>query len=123
MIEELGITASEVESMIKNGDQLFFVDVRHHQDWDWAVLKARGALRVNDDQVDQNVELIPRERTVIVYSSCVNDERSCYTARLLQERGWQDAHYLVGGFNAYCEEGLPVEDIGSGSATRKIMLL
>ncbi|MHB8122145.1 MAG: rhodanese-like domain-containing protein [Desulfuromonadaceae bacterium] len=123
MIDGLGLTASEVKSRIKRGDQLFFVDVRHHHDWDWAVLKARGALRVNDDEVEKHLEEIPRERTIIVYSTCPADERSSHTAELLQQGGWNDAHFLVGGFDAYCEEGLPVEELGRGSTTRKIMLL
>lgn len=123
MNDELGITADELKLRMKSGAQLFFVDDRHHQDWDWAVLKVRGALRINDDEVEKHLEQIPRDHTIIVYSSCPGDERSSYTATLLQQRGWNDTHFLVGGFNAYCEAGLPVEDVGRGITTRKIMLL
>lgn len=123
MIDKLGITAAELKSFMERGDQFFFVDDRHHQDWDWAVIKARGALRINDDEVEKHLEQIPRDHTIIVYSSCPGDERSTRTAKLLQQLGRDDAHFLIGGFNAYCEEGLPVEEVGRGSTTRKIMLL
>ncbi|KAA0888317.1 rhodanese-like domain-containing protein [Oryzomonas rubra] len=123
MIEGLGVTVNELKSLMKRGDQLFFVDDRHHQDWDWAVKKVRGALRLNDDEVEKHLKQIPRDRTIIVYSTCPGDERSSRTAKLLQQLGWNDSHFLVGGFNAYCEEGLPVEDIGAGDSTKKIMLL
>jgi len=123
MNDELGITADELKSRMKRGAQLFFVDDRHHQDWDWAVLKVRGALRVNDDEVEKHLEQIPRDHTIIVYSSCPGDERSTYTAKLLKQLGRNDVHFLIGGFDAYCEAGLPVEDVGSGITTRKIMLL
>lgn len=69
MTDELGGTADEVKPRLKHGDQLFFVDVRHHQDWDWAVLKVRDALRVNDDEVEKHLNQIPRGNTIIVYSS------------------------------------------------------
>jgi rhodanese-related sulfurtransferase len=118
MAEELGITANEVKFRLKHGDQLFFLEIRHHQDWDWAALKVRGALRINDDEVEKHLEQIPRDHTIIVYSSCPGDERSTRTAKLLQQLGWNDAHFLVGGFDAYCEEGLPVEDLGRGITTR-----
>ncbi|MSM39082.1 MAG: sulfurtransferase [Geobacter sp.] len=123
MVNGLGITANDLKSRMNRGDQLFFVDVRHHHDWDWAVLKVRGALRVNDDEAVKHLEQIPRNQTIIVYSTCPGDERSSHTATLLQQLGWNDAHFLVGGFDAYCEEGLPVEELGRGSTTRKIMLL
>lgn len=123
MVEEIGITAAEVKFRLKHGDLLFFLEIRHHQDWDWAALKVRGALRINDYEVETHLEQIPRDHTIIVYSSCPGDERSTRTAKLLQQLGWNDTHFLVGGFDAYCEEGLPVEDLGRGTTTRKIMLL
>ena len=117
------ITAYEVKSRLKSGEKLFFVNVRHHQDWDLAVMKVRGALRVPDDKLEQHLAEIPRDRTIIVYSTCPGDEPSVKVARLLQQQGWSDVHFLAGGFKKYCEEGLPVEEIGAGSAVKKIMLL
>lgn len=118
-----GITANEVKFRIKNGDRLFFVNIRHHQDWDLAVMKVRSALRINDDEVEKHLEQIPRDRTIIVYSTCPGDEPSIRTAKLLQQHGWNDVRFLVGGFKAYCQEGLPVEEIGAGSSVRRVMLL
>ncbi len=117
------ITAGEVKTRLKAGEQLFFVNLRHHLDWDTAVMKARGALRIPDDQLEAHLEEIPRDRTIIVYSACPGDETSISAARLLLQHGWKDVHPLVGGFNAYCQEGLPVEEIGEGSKVKKIMLL
>ena len=120
MIDKFEITADEVKSFMKNGESLFFINVRHHRDWDLAVMKVRGALRVPDDEVEQHLGEIPRDRTIIVYSTCPGDEASSRVARLLQEQGWNDVHFLVGGFKTYCQEGLPVEEIGEGSKARKL---
>lgn len=117
------ITADEVKARLKKGEQLFFVNLRHHQDWDLAVMKARGALRVPDDQVEAHLDEIPRDRTVVVYSTCPGDEPSIEVAQKLQKLGWQDVHPLHGGFKAYLSAGLPVEEIGAGSSTRRVMFL
>lgn len=122
-MDEFGITAGEVKSRMKSGEKLFFVNLRHHQDWDLAVMKVRGALRVPDNEVELHLEEIPRELTVIVYSTCPGDEPSIRVARFLQEHGWKDVYALIGGFNAYCQAGLPVEEIGEGSSVRRVMLL
>lgn len=123
MIERFEITAGEVKSRLKSGEKMFFVNVLHHQDWDLAVMKVWGALRVPDDEVEQHLSEIPSDRTIIVYSTCPGDEPSVKVARFLQQQGWNDVRFLVGGFKKYCEEGLPVEEIGAGSAVKKIMLL
>ncbi|ANA40944.1 MULTISPECIES: rhodanese-like domain-containing protein [Geobacter] len=120
MMDELGISADEVKSRMKSGEELFFVNLQHHQDWDLAVMKVRGALRVPDDRLEQHFAEIPRDRPLIVYSTCPGDEPSLRAARFLQQHGWNDVHFLIGGFNTYCEAGLPVEDVGTGSTSKKL---
>ncbi|GLI38813.1 sulfurtransferase [Geobacter hydrogenophilus] len=119
-MDEFGITAGEVKSRIKSGEKLFFVNLRHHQDWDLAVMKVKGALRVPDDGLDQHLAEIPRDRPIIVYSTCPGDEPSLRAVRFLQQQGWNDAHFLIGGFNKYCEAGLPVEEVGVGNTSKKL---
>ena len=114
------VTANEIKSRMKSGDPLFFLNIRHHQDWDTGLLKARGALRVNDNEVEEHLEQIPRDSTIIVYSTCPGDEPCIRTVEVLQQHGWNDVHFLVGGFKAYCIEGLPVEKLNSEeSASRE----
>ncbi len=123
MFERSQVSVSELKSQMKRGEEPFFVNLRHSHDWDLAVMKARGALNLADDEVEQHMEEIPRNRPVIIYSRCPGDEPSIRAAEILRQHGWQDVHPLVGGFKAYLEAGLPVEEIGEGSKTRKIMLL
>ena len=118
------ITAGEVKTRLKAGKKLFFVNLRHHRDWDLAVTKVRGALRIPDDQVEVHLKEIPRDRatSISVYSTCPGDEPSISVANLLLQRGWNDVHPMVGGFKAYCQEGLPIEETGVGGSVKKIML-
>jgi len=117
------VRVDEVKSRLKRGEKLFFINIRHHHDWDVGFLKAAGAFRVNDDEVEEELDRVPHDRPVIIYSSCPGDEPSIRAARLLKERGWEDVHPLLGGFSAYLEAGLPVDEINEGSTTRKTRFL
>jgi rhodanese-related sulfurtransferase len=98
MMNGFEVAIDEVKARMKSGGQLFFVNVRHHQDWDLAVMKVRGAPRVPDNEVEKHLDEIPRDRTIIVYSTCPGDEGSIRAAQMLQQHGWNDVHPLVGGF-------------------------
>ena len=123
MIEGFAVTAGAVKALVKQGEPLFFLNVRHSWEWDVAVLKARGALRISDAEVEQHLDEIPRDRSVIVYDNVPGDDPSFQAARLLRQHGIEDVHPLLGGFKAYLTNGLAVEEIGEGSQARKIMLL
>jgi rhodanese-related sulfurtransferase len=122
-MEGFEVTVDTVKKQMKSGDSLFFVNLRHHQDWDTAIYKARGALRVPDDEVVRHLEDIPSDRTIVIYSICPGDEPSIRAARLLQQHGRNDVHPLVGGLNAYLRAGLPVEEIDDRGLARKMMFL
>jgi rhodanese-related sulfurtransferase len=117
------ITAETVKTLLKRGEPLFFVDLRYDHEWDVAVMKAEGALRIPDDEVEKQADLIPRDRPIVIYSTSPGDEPSFRAARFLLERGWSDVHPLVDGFKAYLEAGLPVEEIEDRAHINKIMLL
>lgn len=122
MIEGFEVTIDRVKGLMNEGNAPFFLNLRHHHDADLAVMKVRGAFSVPDDELERHLGEIPRERTVIVYSSCPGDEPSIGAARLLQQHGWNDVHPLAGGFNAYLEAGLPVEEVAK-STTKRVMML
>lgn len=103
-----------VHEQLKRGEAIFFVEVRHADDRDLAVMKARGALRLGDDEAQKRLGEIPKERFVVVYSSAPGDEPAENLVRLLGENGHQQARFLSGGFKAYLSAGLPVEEIGEG---------
>jgi rhodanese-related sulfurtransferase len=114
MAGELGITTNWLRERMNRAQPLFLIEVRHAGDWDLAVMKARGALRVDSDSGKRRLQEIPREQTVVIYSTAPADEPAEVLARLLAGEGHQDVHVLEGGFKAYLSAGLPVEEIGEG---------
>lgn len=124
MIEEFAVTGDTVKQHMKRGEQLFFIHLRHHTDWDTALLQADPSIRIGDDEVEQHLDEIPEDRTVIVYSGCPGDHPSIEAAKTLQRHGRKDVHPLLGGFGSYLREGLPVRQINpERSMMRKLMLL
>jgi len=123
MLESFNVTAETVKECLHHGDPLQFVEVRHHHQHDWSLFKARGALRLENNALEQHLEEIPRNRPIVVFSDCPGDESSFQAVRVLQAHGWNDVHKLIGGFDAYLEAGLPVEPVSMSVPATRIMLL
>jgi 3-mercaptopyruvate sulfurtransferase SseA len=123
MMKGFEVSADTVKQHMREGDIPQFVELRHHQDHDWNLFKARGAVRVDDDQLEQHLDEISHDRTVVLYSTCPGDAASIRAGRLLMKQGWSDVHPLVGGFNAYLRAGLPVENVDRAIPATKIMYL
>ncbi len=122
LTERFELTAEDLKSRIKEGHSVFLVNLRHHGDWDVALYNARGALRIADDEVGKHLDEIPRDREVVICYSGPGDGPSISAAQLLQQKGWHDVHPLKGGFKAYLEAGLPVEELGHSIAKEKMLL-
>lgn len=115
MTSDLAVGTDWVRERMKRGEAIFLVEVRRAGDLDLAVMKARGALRLTDDEARNRLAEIPKQRPVLVYSTAPDDEPAAALARLLISQGFQEPHLLTGGFKAYLSAGLPVEEIGEGS--------
>jgi rhodanese-related sulfurtransferase len=113
-MDQLEVTAEAVKEQLKRGEALFFLEVRRGGDRDTALMKVRGALRLVDDDVENHLDEIPRERTVLVYSVAPEDQPALAAARLLRERGFPQVQVISGGFNACRFAGIQVVEIGDG---------
>lgn len=66
-MEVTRITVDEVGERLNRGEQFTFVDTRNPQAWGESDQKLPGAIRVPADEVDQHLDEIPHDRTVITY--------------------------------------------------------
>jgi rhodanese-related sulfurtransferase len=123
MLEGYDVTAETVKEHMHHGDPLLFVELRHRHEHDWSLFKARGALRFENNSLEQHLAEIPHDRPIVVFSDCPGDENSAQAAQLLKKHGWNDVHKLIGGFDAYLEAGLPVEPVSKAVPATRIMLL
>jgi membrane protein DedA with SNARE-associated domain/rhodanese-related sulfurtransferase len=112
-VHELRLEPQELKEMIdmaaKQGNiPPFIVDLRHPLDYlpDPRVLP--GALRIGPNELRQHAEIIPRDRDVILYCTCPNEETSAKLALQLHKLGIYRVRPLRGGFDVWKDLGYPL---------------
>jgi rhodanese-related sulfurtransferase len=66
-MEATRVTVDEIKERMDRGEQFTFIDVRNPNAWAEAETKLPGALRVPADEVEQDLDQIPKDRSVITY--------------------------------------------------------
>ena len=66
-MEATRVTVDEIDARMNRGEQFAFLDTRNPKAWGEANTKLPGAIRVPADEVEQHLNEIPRDRTVITY--------------------------------------------------------
>ena len=113
MESDLAVTTDWVWERLKDGEPLFFIELRHAGDVDLTVNGVRGALRLTNDDAQRRRAEIPGDRLVVICSAAPNDEPAFALARQLSGEGFR-ARALSGGVKAYLQAGLPVAEVGAG---------
>ena len=67
MAEAPRITASELKKRIAAGEQFTLIDTRNPQAWAESDVKARGALRIALNDLDNNLQRIPKDNPIVTY--------------------------------------------------------
>lgn len=114
-LRDAGVTGEELQQIMQaakanGGNQPFVVDLRHPLDYlpDPRVLP--GALRISPTELEKHCSLLPRDRDVVLYCTCPNDETSGHMAKRLQKLGVHRVRPLRGGFEGWRDAGLPLID-------------
>ena len=66
-MEATRVTVDEVKERMNRGEAFTFIDTRNPTAWGEANTKLPGALRIQGSEVDQHLDEIPHDRTVITY--------------------------------------------------------
>jgi rhodanese-related sulfurtransferase len=66
-MEATRITTDEVKERMDRGEQFAFVDTRNPRAWGESDKKLPNAIRVPADELEQLLDQIPKDRTVITY--------------------------------------------------------
>lgn len=61
------ITVDEVKKRMDEGESILFIDTRNSHDWSESGVKLPGALRIHYSKLDQHLEELPRDRTIVAY--------------------------------------------------------
>jgi rhodanese-related sulfurtransferase len=66
-MEATRVTVDEVKERMDRGEMFTFVDTRNPTAWCDATTKLPGAIRIPAEEVEQHLNEIPHDRTVITY--------------------------------------------------------
>jgi rhodanese-related sulfurtransferase len=114
VMEATRVTVDEVKARLDRGEKFTFVDTRNPKAWAEADTKLPNAIRVSAEEVEQHLDQIPHDRTVITYCTWPHEASSASVAQKLMEHGWKNVHPLFGGFDAWQQAGLPVDEKEQG---------
>ena len=66
-MEATRVTVDEVKERMDRGEAFTFVDTRNPQAWGEANAKLPGAIRIPADEVEQHLNELPHDRSIITY--------------------------------------------------------
>jgi rhodanese-related sulfurtransferase len=106
------ISVDEVRGDMKSSADFALVDVREDSEWDAA--HASGAMHLGKGIIERDIETaIPDvDKKIVLY--CGGGYRSALAADALQKMGYKSVFSLAGGWRAWKEAGMPIEE-GHGS--------
>jgi membrane protein DedA with SNARE-associated domain/rhodanese-related sulfurtransferase len=108
---ESRLEPEELRSQLDAGEEVYIVDLRHPLEHVTDPFTLPGALRVAPDELAARVHEIPRDRDIILYCTCPNEETAAHTALKLHRLGVERVRPLRGGYDAWKQLGYPMEAI------------
>ncbi len=116
------ITVNELRRKQEAGEKLMVLDLRSMVELEHDPVKIPGSLTMHLDEIDKRQSEIPRDRDIVLYCSCPNEETSARVALILRRKGFVHVHPLLGGLDAWREQKYPMEshspEIPSAPAAR-----
>jgi rhodanese-related sulfurtransferase len=103
------IRAVDVKEIMDYGKGVVLLDVRSSKEWGESDVKLPGAIRIHITEIDKCLEKIPKNIPVITYCTCRHEKLSVRVTQILFENGFSNAHFLLGGFDAWVSAGYPLE--------------
>lgn len=101
----------ELHNQIEAGEEVYIVDLRHPLEQLTEPFTLPGALRVAPDELALRVHEIPRDRDIILYCTCPNEETAAHTALKLHRLGVERVRPLRGGYEEWKRRGYPMDAI------------
>ncbi len=108
------ITAEELKAKLAKNEPVAIIDLRAVDSFVDSPNKIKGAIRVKARRLRYRLGFapfkdIPRDREVVTYCACPNDEIAVRAAQVFIEAGYKRVRVLKGGWHAWLKADGPVE--------------
>lgn len=108
---ESRLEPEELWSQMQGGEEVYIVDLRHPLEQINDPFTLPGALRVAPEDLARRAHEIPRDRDVVLFCTCPNEETAAHTAMKLHKLGVERVRPLRGGYHGWQKLGYPLEAI------------
>jgi rhodanese-related sulfurtransferase len=113
------VTVEQLKAKLAKGEPITIIDVRGTEDFNSSPSMIKGAVRVKLRRLRYRLGFpplkeVPRDREVVTYCACPNDEASVLAAQILSAASFKRPLVLKGGWQAWLNAKGPVEAKGRG---------
>lgn len=98
-------------SMLEGGEPVYIVDLRHPLDYLPDPRTLPGAVVMTPDRLVELSSGIPRDRDVVLFCTCPNEETAVRMALAIRKTGISRVRPLLGGFDGWKNHGYPLVSI------------
>jgi membrane protein DedA with SNARE-associated domain/rhodanese-related sulfurtransferase len=102
------ISVVDLDKMLEAGQNPFILDIRSVLELEQDPAIIRGAVHVSMEDLKKRHGEFPRDREIIVYCDCPNEESSAKTALILRRMGFIHVRPLLGGIEAWRKGKYPM---------------
>ena len=108
------ITAEELKTKFTGSQPMMIIDVRSSEGYANSNNTVKGALHFKLRKLKSRLTFppfkdLPKDREIITYCACPNDESSIAAAQILQASGFKRVRVLQGGWQGWLKANGPVE--------------
>jgi rhodanese-related sulfurtransferase len=108
------ITAEELKAKLANNQPVTIIDVRSSEGFANSATTVKGSIHFKLRKLKSRLRYpplkdLPRDREIITYCACPNDESSIAAAQTLQASGFTRVRVLQGGWNEWVRAKGPVQ--------------
>ena len=114
------VTAEELKAKLAKNEPITIIDVRGSTSLSNGDNKIKGAIYVKLRRLKYRLGFpplkdVPRDREVVTYCACPNDESSLRAARILRDSGFKNVRVLKGGWVVWKKINGQVEPLARGT--------
>jgi rhodanese-related sulfurtransferase len=103
------ITPEELKQRLDAREDVIIVDLRHTLEFDAEPQTIYGAVRMDPADLEEAVEVIPRDREIVLFCSCPNEATAAQMALRLRSRGITRIRPLAEGLDGWRKRGFPMQ--------------
>jgi len=110
------ITPDDLRREMDAGADVIIVDLRHASEFEAEPETIPGAVRMEPAELEEAIEVIPRDREIVLFCSCPNEATAAQMALRLRSLGITRIRPLAGGLAGWRDRGFPVSPAVMGES-------